>query len=267
LTPDKFEFVKSKSVNVCKVSEPSALLVNVDTEMIGNDKENLIKLLKDYSAAFIDGIPCTKVNTGEMTIRLIDSNKTVQRRPYRLSPNEKEIVRERITELLNCNIIRPSCSPYASPILLVKKKNGSDRLCVDYRELNSNTVSDRYPLPLINDQIAGLAGAKYFTCLDMASGYHQIPIHPDSVEYTAFVTPDGHYEYLTMPFGLKNAPSVFQRAIINALGNLAYSYVIVYMDDIMVVSSTIELGMERLRIVLDVLTAAGFSFNIKNVDS
>jgi len=192
LTPDKFEFVKSKSVNVCKVSEPSALLLNVDAEMIGNDKENLIKLLKDYSAAFIDGIPCTKVNTGEMTIRLIGSNKTVQRRPYRLSPNEKEIVRERITEFLNCNIIRPSCSPYASPILLVKMKNGSDRLYVDYRELNSNTVSDRYPLPLINDQIARLASAKYFTCLDMASGYHQIPIHPDSVDYTAFVKPDGH---------------------------------------------------------------------------
>lgn len=96
----------------------------------------------------------------------------------------------------------------------------------------------------------------------MASGFHQIPIHSDSVEYTAFVTPDGQYEFLTMPFGLKNAPSVFQRTVMQALGNLAYSYVIVYMDDIMIVSPTIELGLERLKTVLNVLTGAGFIFNI-----
>jgi len=197
-----------------------------------------------------------------MRIRLIDPNKTVQRRPYRLSPEEREIVRERLRELLRCNIIRPSSSPYASPMLLVKKKNGSDRLCIDYRELNSNTVADKYPLPLISDQIDRLRGSYYFTCLDMASGFHQIPIHSDSVEYTAFVTPDGQYEFLTMPFGLKNAPSVFQRTVMQALGNLAYSYVIVYMDDIMIVSPTIELGLERLKTVLNVLTGAGFIFNI-----
>lgn len=92
---------------------------------------------------------------------------------------------------------------------------------MDYRELNKNTVADRYPLPLIADQIARLRKAKYFICLDMASGFHQIPIHPNSTEYTAFVTPDGQYEYITMPFGLKNAPSVFQRAIFKALGDLA----------------------------------------------
>jgi len=111
--------------------------------------------------------------------------------------------------LLRCDIIRPSCPPYASHILLVKKKSGSDRLCVDYRELNSNTVADKYPLPLIQDQKDRLRGASYFTCLHMASGYYQIPLQTDSIEYTAFVTPDGQYEFLYMPFGLKNAPSVF----------------------------------------------------------
>jgi len=173
-------------------------------------------MLENYSTALVKGTPSTRVTTGEMKIRLIDPTKTVQRRPYRLSPEEKDIVREKLSELLKCNIIRPSCSPFASPILLVKKKNGTDRLCVDYRELNSNTIADRYPLPLISDQIARLRGANYFTCLDMASGFHQIPIHRDSIEYTVFVIPDGQYEFLTMPFGLKNAPSVFQRAVMRA---------------------------------------------------
>lgn len=194
--------------------------------------------------------------------RLIDPRKTVQRRPYRLSPCELDLVREKIDEFLKCNIIRPSCSPYASPILLVKKKNGSDRLCVDYRELNSNTVADKYPLTLIQDQISRLRGAYYFTCLDMASGYYQIPLNADSIEYTAFVTPHGQYEFLSMPFGLKNAPSVFQRIIMQVLGDLANAYVIVYMDDIMITASTQCEALERLKIVLDVLTEAGFSFNI-----
>lgn len=197
MSPDKFEVIKSKAVNVCSATEQSVNLKNVDTELLGNDRDELIKLLENYSTVFIKGIPCTRVNTGEMKIRLIDPNKTVQRRPYRLSQEEKEIVRAKLNELMKCNIIRPSCSPYASPILLVRKKNGSDRLCVDYRALNSNTISDKYPLPLISDQIDRLRGANYFTCLDMASGSHQIPIPPDSIEYTAFVTPDGQYDFYT----------------------------------------------------------------------
>jgi len=117
-------------------------------------------------------------------------------------------------------------------------KLGSDRLCVDYRELNSNTVADKYPLPLIQDQIDRLRGANYFTCLDMASGHYQNPLHAGSIKYTAFVTPDGQYEFLSMPFGLKNAVSVFQRLVMQALGDLANSYVIVYMDDIMITATT-----------------------------
>ena len=146
-------------------------------------------------------------------------------------------------------------------MLLVKKKDGSDRLCVDFRALNKNTVADRYPLPLISDQITRLQKAKYFISLDMASGFHQIPIHPNSTEYTAFVTPDGQYEYVTMPFGLKNAPSVFQRAIFNALGDLAYSYVVVYLDDVLIIADSIDQALERLNTVLDTLVKAEFSFN------
>jgi len=126
--------------------------------------------------------------------------------------------------------------------------------------LNENTVADKYPLPLISDQIARLRGAKYFSCIDMASGFYQIPVHEDSIERTAFVTPEGQYEFLTMPFGLKNAPSVFQRAIMKALGALAYTYAIVYIDDVLIIAESKEDVLVRLQIVLETLSKVGFSF-------
>ncbi|XP_068986182.1 uncharacterized protein [Bombus flavifrons] len=211
--------------------------------------------------SFITGFPRTRVSTGQLEIRLIDPNVTIQRSPYRLSEEEWNIVRERISELIRAKIVKASNSPFASPMLLVKKKDGSDRLCVDFRTLNKNTVANRYPLLLIADQIARLQSARYFISLDMACGFHQIPIHPNLTEYTAFVTPDGQYEYVTMPFGLKNAPAVFQRAIFKALGDLAYSHVVVYLDDVLIIANSVDQALERLNIVLDTLVKAGFSFN------
>lgn len=116
------------------------------------------------------------------------------------------------------------------------------------------------PLPLTSDQISRLNGAHFFTKLDCASGFHLIPVQAESVERTAFITPDGQYEFLTMPYGLRNAISVFQRAIINALGDLANQYVIVYVDDILIASDSIDQGIKRLQVVLDTLTKAGFSY-------
>ncbi|XP_011867060.1 PREDICTED: uncharacterized protein LOC105561575, partial [Vollenhovia emeryi] len=199
------------------IASVKQIQTELDTDLFGDNKETLLNILSRYSTHFVEGIPITRVKTGEMRIELIDPHKTVQRRPYRLSPSERQIVKDKIQELLNANIIRESNSPFASPILLVKKKDETDRMCVDYRELNDNTRSDHYPLPRIDDQIDRLYGAHYFTSLDMASGFHQIPIHAESIERTAFVTPDGQFEYLTMPFGLKNAPPVFQRSINKAL--------------------------------------------------
>lgn len=253
---------RGKIISVCsKVKENEININEVDTDIIGNDKNRLISVLEKFKDSFITGFPRARVNTGQLEIRLIDPNVTVQRSPYRLSEEERRLVRERISKLIEAKIVRPSNSPFASPILLVKKKDGSERLCVDYRELNKNTVADRFLLPLIADQIARLQKAKYFISLDMASGFHQIPIHPNSTEYTAFVTPDGQYEYITMPFGLKNAPSVFQRAIFKALGDLAYSYVVVYLDDVLITADSVDQALERLDIVLNTLVNAGFSFN------
>ncbi|XP_043064141.1 uncharacterized protein LOC122320104 [Drosophila ficusphila] len=261
IAAEKFSIDKTKRVDVVTFATYDNV-VDSDGDLSNSDKMALKNILKRYSDWFIDGIPQTRVTTGNLEIRLIDPLKTVQRRPYRLSEDEKEHVRYKIDELLKFNIIRPSCSPFASPMMLVKKKNGSDRLCVDFRALNENTVADKYPLPLISDQIARLRGASYFSSLDMASGFYQIPVHPDSIERTAFVTPEGQYEFLTMPFGLKNAPSVFQRAINKALGNLAHTYAIVYIDDVLVVAETKDEALDRLQIVLETLSKAGFSFNV-----
>lgn len=132
-----------------------------------------------------------------------------------------------------------------------------------FRPLNAITIEDRYPLPRIDDQIDGLANAKYFTALDMTSGYYQIPISNESVEKTVFVTSDGHYEFLRMPFGLCNAPAVFQRAVHKALGPLKDTIAFVYLDDILIPSVDKEEGLTRLRQVFQVLELSRFSINLK----
>lgn len=134
-------------------------------------------------------------------------------------------------------------------------------MCVDYRQLKANTVAEKQPLPLIKDQIARLAGAKWFVTLVMASGYYQIPVHEDSIQYTAFVTPDTQMEFLKMPFGLKNAGRVFQRTIFDALGTVAHDYVAVYVDDLLLFAPDIELMLKRLDNVLSIITKAGFYLN------
>lgn len=237
---------------------------DIDTQVTcKDDMDNLLRIVNKYEKSFTDGVSGSRITTGELSIRLKNPDKIVSRRPYRLAPVERKKVQEMVKELLDKNVIRESNSPFASPIIMVKKKNGEDRLCVDYRELNANTVRDNYPLPLISEQLDQLADAKYFTCLDMAAGFHQIPISPESIEKTSFITPDGQYEYLTMPFGLTNAPSVYQRAINKALGDLRGKTALVYMDDVLIPSKTISEGLQKLHQVLEVLTKSGFSINMK----
>lgn len=235
----------------------------INTELAGEDLTKLLNIIRKFSSNLITGTAVSTVNTGNMSIKL-NNNTPVNYRPYRLSHAETLRVRGIVKDLLDKNIIQESESEYASPILLVTKKDGSDRLCVDYRKLNEVTVKDRFPLPLIDDHIDRLGRHKFFSSLDMATGFHQIPMDKDSVPLTGFVTPEGHFEYLKMPYGLANAPVVYQRIITKTLRHLIDSgKVLVYIDDVLIMSETTDEGLTILHEVLSTLTNAGFSINLK----
>lgn len=232
------------------------------TTLVGDDLKQLHQIIDEFSDSFISGTASSTVNTGSMSIKL-NSDVPIKYRPYRLSQPETLRVREIVKDLLDKGVIQESESEYSSPILLVKKKNGQDRMCVDFRKLNEITVKDRFPLPRIDDHIDRLGQTKYFTSLDMATGFHQIAMEKESVPLTGFVTPEGHYEYLKMPYGLANAPVVYQRIIAKTLRDfIEPGDALVYIDDVLLLSGSVERGFVLLRQVLKTLTAAGFSINL-----
>ena len=160
---------------------------------------------------------------------------------------ERAKVREKVQALLDSGVIhQESDSDYVSPIILVPKNNGHVRMCVDSRPLNHSMVKQRYPLSLVNDQLDKLADKCYFTMLNLAQGYHKVPIHPDSEYKTAFITPDGCYEFLRVPFGLANAPAVFQCMIDKMLGDMQNEFVLACMDELLVPSASIQSSIARL---------------------
>lgn len=184
--------------------------------------------------------------------------------PRRLSYSERNDVQSIVDQLQREGIVRPSSSPYASAIVLVRKKSGKIRMCIDYRALNKITVRDNYPLPLIDDCIEFLENKKYFSILDLKSGFHQVQMSPESIAYTSFVTPNGQFEYLKMPFGLKNAPAVFQRFINNIFRDLIDDRkIIIYMDDIVVATHGFEEHKALLKLVLERLSRRGLKLNLE----
>ncbi|PIK59004.1 putative thy-1 membrane glycoprotein isoform X1 [Apostichopus japonicus] len=155
-------------------------------------------------------------------------------------------VKQHIRDMLEHGVIKESHSPWAAPIVIVKKKDGSLRFCVDYRKLNAKTRKDAHPLPRIEEALDALNNAQYFSTLDLASGYWQIAMHPSDEEKTAFTTPMGLYEFTRMPFGLTNAPATFQRYMESCLGDLHYETLLIYIDDIIVFSRNFETHLQRL---------------------
>jgi len=192
----------------------------------------------------------------EMKIAL-KHDQPISSRPRRLSFADKESLQKILDDLLKNKIIRPSNSPYASPIVLVRKKTGDLRLCIDFRELNKITIRDNFPTELVDDNIDRLQNKKYFSVLDLKDGFHHVEMHKESIKFTSFVTPLGQYEYLRMPFGLTNAPRVFQRFIHTVFETLIREHkILLYLDDILVATKTLD---EHLVILSELFELAGKS--------
>ncbi|GJY56601.1 putative nucleotidyltransferase, ribonuclease H [Tanacetum coccineum] len=189
----------------------------------------------------------------EFGIELIPGAEPISKAPYRMAPVELKELKEQLQEMLENGFIRPSVSPWGAPVLFVKKKDGSMRLCIDYRELNRITIRNRYPLPRIDDLFDQLQGAKYFSKIDLRSGYHQLRVREQDISKTAFRTRYGHYEFLVMPFGLTNAPAVFMDLMNRIFHEYLDKFVIVFIDDILVYSKSEEEHEQHLRIVLEIL--------------
>jgi hypothetical protein len=184
---------------------------------------------------------------------LIPGAKPFQIKPYRYPPALKDEVEKQVREMLHKGIIQPSFSSFASPILLVRKKDGTWRFCVDYRYLNALTLKSKYPIPIFDELVDELSQAKWFSTLDLNSGYHQVRLKLGEEFKTAFQTHFGLFEFKVMPFGLCGAPGTFQGSMNTTLAPLLRKCVLVFFDDILIYSATLEEHLEHLKLVLQLL--------------
>ena len=221
--------------------------------IVGEHTQELEHLLTEYQQIFQVPTTLPPPQSHDHQINLEPGTKPVNVHPYRYPHIQKNEIERAVKEMLATGIIQPSTNPFSSPMLLVKKKDGSWRFCVDYHALNQITIKDRYPIPVIDELLDKLHGASYFTKLDLKSKYHQIQVQLGDVHKTAFRTHDGHYEFLAMPFGLTNAPSTFQSLMNDIFLFALQRYVLVFFDDILIFSKTWVEHMEHLKTVFHTL--------------
>lgn len=254
--------ILSQQVTNLVSGQPSPLEFNFGSSPIPSEwKDRITTVLNSMAEVFSHSdmdFGCTdRVNHH---IKLHDKTPFKHRaRP--IHPHNLEAVRKHLRDLLDAGVIRESESPYSSPIVVVRKRNGDIRLCIDYRKLNLQTVKDAYPLPNLEESFTVLTGSKWFTVLDLKSGYYQIEMAEEDKPKTAFVTPLGFWEWNRMPQGVTNAPSTFQRLMEKCMGDLHLKQVLVFLDDIIIFSDTLEEHEKRLLRVLTRLKECGLKLS------
>lgn len=262
VTPLGSEQSSSLSTSCSNGSYDSNLTFDFDNPLLGDEwKARISTKLNSIRDVFaIDDMSNGHTTAVKHHIRLKDDTP-FKERPRPIHPSDREAVKQHLRELLDAGVIRESESPFASPLVLVRKKNGKIRLCVDYRKLNARTIKDAYALPNIEETFSALSGAKWFSVMDLKSGYYQVEMAEEDKHKTAFICPLGFWEFNRMPQGITNAPSTFQRLMERCVGDLHLNEVLVFLDDLIVFSETLEEHEARLMRVLQRLKDYGLKLS------
>ena len=223
---------------------------NADSQSIS---EVVAPLLSEFADVFQEPKCLPPHRTFDHAIFLYPDDAPVNSKPYRYSPLQKDEIECQVKDMIDSGLITPSMSPFSSPVLLVKKKDGTWRFCVDYRKLNSVTIKSKFPMPVVDELLDELAGKQYFSKLDLRAGYHQIRMVEQDEFKAAFKTHHGQFQFSVMPFGLTNAPSTFQCLMNSVFASLICKCVLVFMDDILVYNPNLDSHLHHLRQVFMLL--------------
>nr|GFC06104.1 putative reverse transcriptase domain-containing protein [Tanacetum cinerariifolium] len=245
---DKIRAINALPLDMCKFDIILGFLSTIHDTTSDVPSIHDQPIVSEFPDVFPDELPgIPPVREVGFNIELIPGSEPISKAPYRMAPIELKELKDQLQELLERGFIHPSVSPWGAPVIFVKKKDGSMRLGIDYRELNKITIRNRYPLPRIDDLFDQLQGAMHFSKIDLRSGHHQLRVKEQDVSKTAFRTRYGHYEFLVMPFGLTNAPAVFMDLMNRVFHEFGDKLVIVFNDDILVFSKSKEEHEDHLR--------------------
>jgi hypothetical protein len=237
-------------VNIAVTTSFKRAMFFIPEEFVGDN----IRVVRDFPDVFPEELPGMPPDREvEFVIDLLLRTTLTSKRPYRMAVEELRELKKQLTELQEAGYIRPSSSPWGAPVLFVQKKDGSQRMCVDYRSLNDVTVKNKYPLPRIEDLFDQMRGARVFSKIDLRSGYHQMKIRPSDIPKTAFSTRYGLYEFTVMSFGLTNAPAYFMNLMNKVFMEYLDRFVVVFIDDILIYSKNESDHEQHLRLVLQKL--------------
>ncbi len=242
----------------------SEILQNLDVKLShleDKDRKELSELILEFSDIFPDVPTRTSVLSHDVDV---GDTQPIKQHPYRVNQVKRELIKSEVDSMLENKIIQPSHSPWSSPCVMIPKSDGSIRFCTDFRKVNAVTKGDSFPIPRIDDCIDRIGSAKYVTKLDMMKGYWAVPLTERAREVSAFATPDGLYEYLVMPFGMKNSGASYQRLVNQCVGHI--DGVEVYVDDVAIHSDTWEKHLIILRKVFWELRKAGLTGNLRKSD-